>query len=115
MSVSVFLRGVTALALGVTLVMPASAGEKEDTCKLQGEVMGAVQQARLERVKQGDVVDTVMAANPDWPASMAAAMPQVVDFVYSQKRKDLKKVDLSQTAEAQCLESWDQIKQMQGG
>ncbi len=115
MTVSVILRGVAALALGAILAMPAYAGEKEDTCKLQGEVMAAVQQARLDRVSKKKVVETVIAANPEWPAGMEAAMPQVVDFVYEQKRKDLKNVDLGETAEAQCLESWDQIKAMQGG
>lgn len=115
MTVSVFVRGMAALAVGMTLALPVTAGEKEDTCKLQGDIMGAVQQARLDRVGKGKVIDTVIAANPEWPAGVETAMPQVVDFVYSQKRKDLKNVDLGATAQTQCLESWDQIKELQGG
>ena len=115
MTVSVILRGMAALALGAGMAMPVMAGEKEDTCKLQGVIMGAVQQARLDRVGKNKVVETVIAANPEWPAGIEGAMPQVVDFVYSQKRKDLKNVDLGESTEAQCLESWDQIKKLQGG
>ncbi|MGR3636607.1 MAG: hypothetical protein ACU0BK_11890 [Shimia sp.] len=115
MTVSVFLRGAAALALGASLAGPVMAGEKEDACKLQGDIMGAVQQARLDKVKKDDAAETVLEANPAWPEGLAEAMPQVVDFVYSQKKRDLKKVDLGETAEAQCLDAWDRIQAIQKG
>jgi hypothetical protein len=90
--------------------MTLAAAEKEEACRLQADVVAAVQQARLDRVKQDKVIDTVFEANPDWPAAMRDAMPPTVDWVYSMKRRDLRKVELGPVAETQCLDNWDAVQ-----
>ena len=94
------------LCLGAT---PSFAQSKDETCALQGDVVGAIQQARLDRVNRDQVVPTLVAANPEWD-KMSAAMPQMVEWIYSLKRRDLRGVELGPVAQAQCLENWDQIQ-----
>ncbi len=91
--------------------LPAAAQSKTEACGLQGEVVGAIQQARLDRVRRDAVVPTLVEANPEWQ-KMSDAMPQMVEWVYSLKRRDLKKVELGKVTEAQCLENWDQIQRL---
>ncbi|MGR3760171.1 hypothetical protein ACUXV3_08550 [Roseobacteraceae bacterium NS-SX3] len=96
------------------LAAPAYAAEtKEESCKYQGQVMAAVQQARLDRVKQDAVEETILAAGPEWPAQYSAAIPQLTAHVYAMKMRDLKKADLGAAFEQQCLTHWDQIQAMQ--
>ncbi|WP_299349734.1 hypothetical protein [uncultured Shimia sp.] len=115
MPVSDFIRGLTASALFAVVTMgtaPASAGEKEETCKLQAELMSAVQQARLDRVPESQVVDKVTEDNPHWPETLHSAIPAIAEFMYDQKRRDLKQVDLGPVSEQQCLDNWEQIQEM---
>ncbi|MBK0328337.1 hypothetical protein I5535_13675 [Rhodobacteraceae bacterium F11138] len=96
------------------LASPLMAAEtKEESCGYQADVMRAVQQARLDRVKEADVADTIAATNPGWPENYNAAIPQLTQFVYSQKMRHLRKEDLGATLREQCLENWDQIQKMQ--
>lgn len=92
-----------------------AAQDKEDACRLQGQVIGAVQQARLDRVRKDKVEATVLEANPSWPSGTAQAVAPVVEYVYGIKRRDLKNVDLAASTEASCLENWDQIQQLKNG
>ena len=98
-----------------TAVSPLWAEEigKEDSCKYQGQVMSAVQQARMDRVAQDKVADTILSANPDWPAQFANTIDPLAAHVYGMKRRDLRKVDLGAVMEQQCLDNWDQIQEMQ--
>lgn len=101
-----------AVAVAVMLgAAPINAQSKQEACGLQGQVVGAIQKARLDRVRRDDVVPTLVAANPDWE-KMSEAMPQMVEWVYSLRRRDLRKVELGPAAEAQCLENWDQIQRL---
>lgn len=96
------------------LATPALAKEtKEESCSYQAQVIQAIQKARLDRVKQADVVSTIAASNPTWPAQYNAAIPQFVPWVYEQKMRDLRKTDLGAQLQAQCLENWDKIQKMQ--
>ncbi|MDU9003509.1 hypothetical protein [Sedimentitalea todarodis] len=90
-----------------------AAESKEQSCGYQAQVISAIQKARLDRVKQADVASTIAASNPTWPANYNAAIPQLTEFVYSQKKRDLKKTDLGANLQQQCLENWDQIQEMQ--
>ena len=100
-----------AFCLSLCLAAPmASAQSKETSCALQNEVVSAIQQARLDRVSEAKVVPTLMEANPDWPTGLADALPQMVEWVYSLRRRDLKGVNLGDAAEQQCLDNWDQIQ-----
>jgi len=106
---------VAALVAAPLLATPAlSAAElgKEDSCKYQGQVMAAVQQARLDRVPQDKVDETIRAAEPEWPENFSNAIPQLTQHVYQMKRRDLKNIDLGEVFETQCVENWDQIQEM---
>ena len=98
-------RTVTFLA-AIGLAAPAVAAteaEKQAACAFQAELMGAVQTARLDRVRKARVADRLMADNPDWPAGVADALPAAVEYVYSIKRRDLRQVDLAAQTRATCL------------
>ena len=90
----------------------ATAAEKEAACAFQAELMGAVQAARLDWVRKNKVTDRLLARNPDWPAGVADALPAVTEYVYSIKRRDLKRVDLAAQTKATCLQNYDQIQSM---
>lgn len=81
-------------------------------CQFQGELVAAVQQARLDRIKKDNLAETLIAANPDWPAGVANAIPALGEYVYSFKRRDLKNVDLGESTKTQCLENWEQIQDL---
>lgn len=95
------------------LAVPASAAteaEKQAQCQFQADLIGAVQQARLDRVRKDDAVDVVLQAHPDWPAGLATAMPAVVEYVYGFKRRELRDVDLKADTMTTCMENFDQIQ-----
>lgn len=96
------------------LAAPLLAAEsKEESCGYQAQVISAIQKARLDRVRKNDVAATIAASNPTWPDNYNAAIPQLTEFVYSQKKRDLKQTDLGANMRQQCLENWDQIQAMQ--
>ena len=97
----------------VLLAPPAYAADnKEDSCKYQGQVMAAVQAARLDRVKQADVEQHILDSEPDWPEQYSKAIPQLTTHIYAMKRRDLKATEFGPLLEQQCLENWDQIQAM---
>lgn len=116
---SVALRLTTMVALTVPMLATAPLAQdrtpdsKEDSCRYQGMVMAAVQNARLKRVKEDKAEAKILAAEPEWPAQYSNAIPQLVKHVYAQKRSDLRGVDLGAAFEQQCLQNWDQIQQLQ--
>ncbi|MEK0162844.1 hypothetical protein VWX35_09580 [Phaeobacter sp. A36a-5a] len=96
------------------LAAPAYAAEKkEESCKYQGQVMAAVQQARLDRVKQADVAQTILNSDPAWPEQYSKAIPQLTAHIYSLRKRDLRDNDFGALLEQQCLANWDQIQKMQ--
>lgn len=101
--------------LGLTILAGGAqaATEKERACAIQGQVMGAVQQARLDGVRKAKLVETVKAAHPDLSQPVLDTVPTVGEYVYSLKKRDLRKVDLGTAAKTQCIENYDQIKAMQ--
>ncbi|WP_293573107.1 hypothetical protein [Phaeobacter sp.] len=102
-----------ALIAVVLSAAPAFAEDsKEDSCRYQGQVMSAVQQARLDGVKQEDVVETIVAAEPAWPDAYSNALPQLSAHIYGLRKRDLRKTDFGAILEQQCLDNWDQIQEM---
>jgi hypothetical protein len=85
---------------------------KEVSCGYEAQVMAAVQQARLDRVKKEDLTGHIAGTSPAWPDNYSAAIPQMAEFVYGQKRKDLRKQDLGVLWQEQCLATWDQRQEM---
>jgi hypothetical protein len=113
MEISMIRTVLTAAALALTL-NPALANEaqKQAECQFQADLVGAVQQARLDRVRKEAVTETLIAANPGWPDGAAKAIPALAEYVYGFKRRDLRNVDLGAETKQQCLENWDQIQQL---
>ncbi len=102
-----------AALLAVVFAAPVAAAEtKEESCKYQGQVMAAVQAARMDRVKLEKVEEAILATEPDWPEQYSKAIPQLAQHVYAMKRRDLRNADLGAVFEQQCLENWDQIQAM---
>ena len=82
-------------AMSMAVSGPAlAASKKEDSCMHQAAVVAAVQQARLDRVKEREV-----------PAaeSFNTAIPLVTPWVYEMKMRDVKKNDLSAAWKEMCL------------
>ena len=96
------------------LAHPAIAdAQRERACQLQGDLVGAVQQARLNRVPKSKLTETIAASNPHLSESVLATIPALGNHVYSIKRRDLKKVDLRSATKQQCIDNWEQIQKMQ--
>ena len=99
----------------VGLAAPAGAAteaEKEAECAFQAELRGAVQTARLDRVRKSKVAERLIAENPDWPAGVAQALPSLTNYVYSIRRSDLRQVDLAAQTKATCMQNYDQIQSL---
>ncbi|MDK3019470.1 hypothetical protein [Pseudodonghicola flavimaris] len=105
-----------AIAVGVSaLALPALAEQelsKEESCGYEGQVMAAVQQARLDRVAQDKVAAHIAAGNPGWPAQFNAAIPGMADYIYQLRRKDLRGNDFGAIWKDQCIAVWDQRQEM---
>ena len=86
--------------------------QKQAECQFQADLIGAVQQARLDRVREDRLAETLMAANPGWPEGAAQAIPAIGAYVYGFKRRQLRNVDLAATSKQQCLENWEQIQEL---
>lgn len=81
----------------------AAAETKQESCQYQADVVAAIQQARLDRVKERDVPAAVAATNPTWPENYNAAIPLIAPWVYQQKMRDVRDQDLSAAWLELCL------------
>lgn len=81
----------------------AAAETKQQSCQYQADVVAAIQQARLDRVKERDVPAAVAATNPTWPENYNAAIPLIAPWVYQQKMRDVRDQDLSAAWLELCL------------
>ncbi|MCE8507856.1 hypothetical protein KBY28_05255 [Ruegeria pomeroyi] len=81
----------------------AAAETKQESCQYQADVVAAIQQARLDRVRERDVPAAVAATNPTWPANYNAAIPLIAPWVYQQKMRDVREQDLSAAWLELCL------------
>jgi hypothetical protein len=85
---------------------PVFAAEtKKESCGYQADLVAAIQQARKDNVKERDVPAAIAATNPTWPDNYNAAIPLLTPWVYEQKRRDIRKVDLSAVYQEQCLQN----------
>ena len=106
------IRALLAAALAATATTSAQAQEvtKEDYCGHTADVVGAIQQARLDRVKERDVPDIVLGSDPDWPDNYDGAVVQLTPWVYQQKMRDVRKEDLSAAWKQVFVANWDSFK-----
>ena len=75
---------------------------KQEFCLHQGSIVGALAQAKLDRVPEARASAHVLE-NATWPAKYNPAVPIYVGEVYKLKRRDLKSVDLAAQWEQACL------------
>jgi|TARA_R110000850_G_scaffold3330_3_gene15986 hypothetical protein len=96
---------VTIMAASVSLAAPAWAvsSDAEVSCAYQADVVQAVRQARLDRVKERGVAKHVAASAPAWPAKYNAVVPLVTPWVYEMKMRDVKANDLGAAWKEMCL------------
>lgn len=76
---------------------------KKDDCGYQGQVVAAIQAARLERVKESKLVEHIAATNPEWPERYNNAITILGGPIYDIKRRDMKTVDLGTQWKDACL------------
>mgnify|MGYP001127355332 CR=1 FL=1 len=87
------------------LAAPAFAAEtQKESCGYQADVVAAIQQARLDRVKEREVPAAIAATNPTWPENYNAAIPLMAPWVYEKKRKVIKTEDLSAVWNELCMQ-----------
>jgi len=73
-------------------------------------VVGAIQQARLDRIHERKVAETILAADPGWPAGYNNAIVQLTPWVYEQKMRDVRNQDLAAAWAEVCSANWDAFK-----
>ena len=108
------------LRLVVTLsfacfAMPALAeNTKEEVCGYQGEIAGAIQQARLQGVEEGDVEKAITAGGASWPENYNTTIPTLTSWVYQTDPELLKEGDMGAFWQSECLRNWEVIQQTLG-
>lgn len=92
------------VVLSVVVAAPAfAATAKETDCGLQADVVGAVQAARLARVKERDVATHIVDGTPTWPEKYNAVVPLVTPWIYGLEMSEVKENDLSAAWNELCL------------
>ena len=93
-------------AFGLFFIAWAVAGfadtEKEISCRHQAEVVGAVQDARLNDVAQ-DAVQNAVSKDASWPDKFNAIIPIVTPWIYELPLADVKGNDLAAVWKEGCL------------
>jgi hypothetical protein len=80
-----------------------AASKKETDCGHQASVVGAIQQARIDRVGERKVAAHV-TENATWPENYNGAIPIMTPWVYEMKMRDVKKQDLAAAWNEMCLQ-----------
>jgi hypothetical protein len=94
----------TTIALTLLAAPALAQVTKEESCGYQADVVAAIQQARLDRVKERDLPKYIAGTNPTWPSNYNAAIPLMAPWVYEQKRRDIRKKDLAGAWKELCLQ-----------
>lgn len=106
---------VATAGMGAMFATPGMAADKETVCRTQGELMGVIQQARLDNVREANLTAAVAEARPDFSQKVLATVPNVGGFVYDMRKRDLRKVNLADVTRQQCLDNWDAIQALRVG
>ncbi len=80
-----------------------AADDREMDCTYQADVVEAVRQARIERVKERAVPEHVKATAPAWPEKYNAVIPLVAPWVYEMPMRDVRANDLAGAWKELCL------------
>lgn len=90
-------------AVAVTLAASgAQAADKAEVCGYQADVVKAIQQARLDRVRERKVQEYVLE-NATWPENFNTAIPLLTPWVYEMKMRDVRGQDLAEAWTELCL------------
>lgn len=93
--------------LGLTLaggpVSAQTTAEKAETCGHQAAVVAAIQQARLDRVRERQVQAYVLE-KANWPENYNTAIPLLTPWVYEMKMRDVRNQDLAAAWTELCLQ-----------
>lgn len=79
------------------------AGTAKD-CGYQADVVEAIRQARIARVKERKVVAHIASTNPTWPERYNAAIPLMTPWVYEMKMRDVREKDLAAAWKELCVQ-----------
>ena len=98
------IRVLTAILCLATAAPAFAASAKQKDCGFQGDVVAAVQAARVAKVKERDMVDHIAGTTPDWPEKYNAVVPLVTPWIFSLKMSEVKTADLSAAWNELCLQ-----------
>ena len=101
---------LAALLIAPVATLTEAQVSKDEYCGQTANVVSAIQQARLDRVPERKVSETILAGDPAWPDAYNNAIVQLTPWVYEQKMRDVRKKDLSATWKEVCVANWDSFK-----
>lgn len=81
----------------------AQSADKKTSCGYQADVVSAIQQARLDRVRERKVREHVLE-NATWPENYNTAIPLLTPWVYEMKMRDVRNNDLAAAWTELCLQ-----------
>lgn len=91
------------LAAGFAAPVWAQSADKKTSCGYQAEVVAAIQQARLDRVRERKVQAHVLE-KATWPENYNTAIPLLTPWVYEMKMRDVRDNDLAAAWTELCLQ-----------
>ncbi|KIN73173.1 hypothetical protein [Sulfitobacter guttiformis] len=95
---------VLSFILSVAVATPLFAQTvRIEDCGYQGDVVAAVQAARVARVGEREVAEHIAGTTPEWPEKYNAIVPLVTPWVYTMKMGEVRKADLKAAWNEMCL------------
>lgn len=88
---------------------PAKAETMEFICGNVAAVVKEIQQARLNRVPERKVQETILNSDPAWPDRFDNAIVHMTPWVYEQKMRDVRSKDLGAAFYEVCGLNWESI------
>ena len=97
------MRTILAFTLAVATFPAAAETEKEESCRLQADVVVAIQKARLDRVRERRVEKAVLDTNPTWPEKYNNLIPILTPWVYELPMEQVRENDLGEVWNTACV------------
>lgn len=97
------MRTVMAFLLALTALPASAQTEKEASCRLQADVVVAIQQARLDRVRERRVEKAILDTSPTWPEKYNNLIPILTPWVYELPMDQVRENDLGEVWNTACL------------
>lgn len=95
--------GFLAAGLMATAAPGFAASKKEKECGYQADIVAAVRQARLDRVSERNVTNTVLAGEVSWPERYNVTIAIFAGEIYKLKMRELRKTDVAKQWRGACL------------